>query len=121
MLNTLGIGWLMAYIVLSGSPVAAVSLTLYSGGIITDVQSFAMITGSRLGAPFIVLLVGFISHLRGHQRVASISIGVLAFLVTATIYLPAMGLGYVALTNGWFDRVQFGSPQMLRLLHRCVV
>jgi Na+/phosphate symporter len=112
-LNTLGMGWLMAYIVLSGSPVAAVSLTLFSAGIITDIQSFAMITGSRLGASFIVLLVGFISYLRGHQRVASISIGVLAFLVTATIYLPAMGLGYVALANGWFDRVQFGSPQAL--------
>lgn len=111
--NTLGMGWLMAYVVLSGSPVAAVSLTLFSAHIITDIQSFAMITGSRLGASFIVLLVGFISYLRGHQRVASISIGVLAFLVTATIYVPAMGLGYLALTNDWFGRIQFGSPRFL--------
>lgn len=113
MTNTLGLGWLMAYIVLSGSPVAAVSLTLYSGHLISDVQSFAMITGSRLGASFIVLLVGFVSYLRGRQRVASISIGVLALLTTATIYLPAMALGYIILTNGWFDGVRFGVPTVL--------
>ncbi len=113
MTNTLGLGWLMAYIVLSGSPVAAVSLTLYSGHLISDVQSFAMITGSRLGASFIVLLVGFVSYLRGRQRVASISIGVLALLTTATIYLPAMALGYIILTNGWFDGVRFGAPTVL--------
>lgn len=113
MTNTLGMGWLMAYMVLSGSPVAAVSLTLYSQHLISDVQSFAMITGSRLGASFIVLLVGFVSYLRGRQRVASISIGVLALLTTATIYLPAMGMGYLILTNGWFDNVRFGAPTAL--------
>ncbi len=113
MFNTLGMGWLMAYLVLSGSPVAAVSLTLFSGSLITDVQAFAMITGSRLGASFIVLIVGFVSYLRGQQRVASISIGVLAFLTTATIYLPAMGIGYLILTRGWFDGVRFGSPAAL--------
>ena len=113
MTNTLGMGWLMAYMVLSGSPVAAVSLTLFSSNLISDVQAFAMITGSRLGASFIVLLVGFVSYLRGRQRVASISIGVLALLTTATIYLPAMALGYLILVNGWFDDVRFGVPTAL--------
>lgn len=113
MTNTLGMGWLMAYMVLSGSPVAAVSLTLFSSNLISDVQAFAMITGSRLGASFIVLLVGFVSYLRGRQRVASISIGVLALLTTATIYLPAMALGYLILVNGWFDDVRFGAPTAL--------
>lgn len=113
MTNTLGMGWLMAYMVLSGSPVAAVSLTLYSSHVISDIQAFAMITGSRLGASFIVLLVGFVSYLRGRQRVASISIGVLALLTTATIYLPAMALGYLILVNGWFDDVRFGAPTAL--------
>ncbi len=113
MTNTLGMGWLMAYMVLSGSPVAAVSLTLYSGHLISDVQAFAMITGSRLGASFIVLLVGFVSYLRGRQRVASISIGILALLTTATIYLPAMLLGYLILVNGWFDNIRFGAPTAL--------
>ncbi len=111
--DSLGMGWLMAYVVLSGSPVAAISLTLYSGQVISDIQAFAMITGSRLGASFIVLFIGFLYYLRGHQRVASISIGVLSLLVTATVYLPAMALGYASLTYGWLDRVQFGRPGAL--------
>lgn len=113
MAHALGFGWLMAYMVLSGSPVAAVSLTLLSGGIISDVQTFAMITGSRLGASFIVLFVGFIYHLRGQPRIASVSIGVLALLVTATIYLPAMALGYGLLTQGSFNALRFGAPVAL--------
>ena len=40
---------------MSGSPVAAISLSLYSKGTISDVEAFAMINGSRLGASFIVL------------------------------------------------------------------
>lgn len=104
--NTLGFGWLVAYCVLSGSPVAAIALSFFDQGVITDVQTFSMITGSRLGASFIVLFVGFIYYLRGHQRGASVAIGVLCLLVTATIYLPAMALGYWLLTGRWLDRLQ---------------
>src|SRR5215207_2418819 len=85
--NTLGFGWLLAYIFLSGSPVAAIAVSFFAAGTITDMQAFTMITGSRLGASFIVLFVGFLYYLRGHQRSASISIGVLALLTTAAIYL----------------------------------
>jgi Na+/phosphate symporter len=102
--NTLGFGWLVAYCVLSGSPVAAIALSFFDQGVISDVQTFSMITGSRLGASFIVLFVGFIYYLRGHNRGASVAIGVLCLLVTATIYLPAMALGYWLLTGGWFDQ-----------------
>src|SRR3990170_3077127 len=45
--NLLGFGWLGAYGVMSGSPVAAISLSLYSGGTISDGESFAMLNGSR--------------------------------------------------------------------------
>lgn len=104
--NTLGFGWLLAYIFLSGSPVAAVAISLFAGGTISPLQTFTMITGSRLGASFIVLFVGFIYYLRGHQRSASISIGVLSLLTTAAIYLPALLVGYWVLTSnvlGTFD------------------
>jgi solute carrier family 34 (sodium-dependent phosphate cotransporter) len=111
--DALAFGWLMAYVVLSGSPVAAISLTLFSGGVISDVMSLGMITGSRLGASFVVLFVGFIYHLRGHQRVASVSIGVLAFLVTGTIYVPALALGYYLLQSNILDGVRFGAPGAL--------
>jgi Na+/phosphate symporter len=102
--NTLGFGWLVAYCVLSGSPVAAIALSFFDQGVITGVQTFSMITGSRLGASFIVLFVGFIYYLRGHQRGTSVAIGVLCLIVTATIYLPAMALGYWLLTEGWLER-----------------
>jgi Na+/phosphate symporter len=98
--NSLGFGWLLAYIFLSGSPVAAIAVTFFASGTITALQAFTMITGSRLGASFIVLFVGFLYYLRGHQRSASISIGVLALLTTAAIYLPALVIGAWLLTSG---------------------
>ena len=40
-LGHLGFGWIGAYLVMSGSPVAAVSLSLFSGGIQDDFETFA--------------------------------------------------------------------------------
>ncbi len=111
--NTLGFGWLVAYGVLSGSPVAAIALSFFDQRVITDVQTFSMITGSRLGASFIVLFVGFLYYLRGHTRGASIAIGVLCLVVTATIYLPAMALGYWMLTGGWMDPFRLNQGSQL--------
>ena len=111
--NTLGFGWLMAYVVLSGSPVAAISLTLFGAHLLSSVEAFAMITGSRLGASFIVLFVGFIYWLRGKQRVSSVSIGILSLLVTATVYLPAMVLGYLSLNSHWLDGLQIGGGRQM--------
>jgi sodium-dependent phosphate cotransporter len=58
--NALGFGWLFAYAIMSGSPVAAAALTFFHAGVIDQLSAFAMITGSRLGASFIVLFIGFI-------------------------------------------------------------
>src|SRR5215212_8622330 len=107
--NTLGFGWLLAYIFLSGSPVAAIAVSFFAAGTITDLQAFTMITGSRLGASFIVLFVGFVYYLRGHQRAASISIGVLALMTTAAIYLPALAIGYWLLTSGVLRSLQVSA------------
>ncbi|HXF63561.1 MAG TPA: hypothetical protein VNK95_18205 [Caldilineaceae bacterium] len=114
--QAVGFGWIGAYLVLSGSPVAAIALSLFSSGVIGDILALGIMTGSRLGASFVVLFVGFLYHLRGHRRVASIAVGVLAFLVTTSIYVPALILGYVILTNGWFDGVRFGTPAALESL-----
>lgn len=106
--NTLGFGWLLAYVFLSGSPVAAIAISFFAAGSLTALQTFTMITGSRLGASFIVLFVGFIYSLRGHQRAASVAIGVLALLTTAAIYLPALAIGTWLLTSGIIGTVQVG-------------
>jgi hypothetical protein len=107
--STLGAGWLGAYVVLSGSPVAAVALSLFVGGAATELQTFTMLSGSRLGASFVVLLVGFLYALRnrGRNRSESIGMGVLAMSLTAIVYLPGMVLGYGILKAGILDGVRW--------------
>lgn len=112
-LNSLGFGWLFAYATMSGSPVAAASLTFFDAGAITDVGAFNMITGSRLGASLIVLLIGFVYMVRGRGRSESLGIGVLALIVTGTTYLAALGMGYVFLESGSLDWVQLGGGLQL--------
>ena len=117
--STLGAGWLGAYVVLSGSPVAAVALSLYVGGAATELQTFTMLSGSRLGASFVVLLVGFLYAVRnrGHNRSESIGMGVLALSLTAIVYVPGMLLGYGILRSGMLDGIRLSaSSDVLSLI-----
>ncbi len=109
-MNLFGFGWLGAYVMLSGSPVAATSLSLFNGGAISDLESFAMITGSRFGASFMVLLVGFVYYIRHERNPDGLYIGVVALLTTFTIYTPSLLMGLVALDQGWFDSIDVGAP-----------
>lgn len=107
--STLGAGWLGAYLVLSGSPIAAVSLGLFSGGAITELQTFTMLSGSRLGASFVVLLVGFLYSVRnrGANRAESVGMGILALTLTAIVYVPGMAIGYGILRAGLLDGIRW--------------
>jgi sodium-dependent phosphate cotransporter len=109
--NTLGFGWLGAYIILSGSPVAAVALALFDGGVISQFEAVTMISGSRLGASFMVLFIGFIYVLRGHERLTGLSMGLLSFVITAFLHLPGLGISYLMLTYRVTDpiRLQGGA------------
>lgn len=109
-LNAFGFGWLSAYILMSGSPVAAVGLTLFSGGVLSDIEAFAMMNGSRYGASFIILLVGFAYYLRRQRNPDGLYIGAVALLTTFTLYVPSMLLGFLALQRGWLDGLAFGRP-----------
>lgn len=111
--NSLGFGWLFAYLVMSGSPVAAAALTFFDSGVIDELGAFTMITGSRLGASFIVLFIGFIYILRGRDRASSLSMGTLSLTVTATTYLPGLLLGVVFLNSGVLDSIQLQSGALL--------
>lgn len=104
--NALGFGWLFAYLVMSGSPVAAAALTFLDAGAVDRLGAFAMISGSRLGAAFIVLFIGFVYILRGHERRSALSIGLLSLIVTASIYLPALVVGGMLLQHRVLDSVQ---------------
>lgn len=109
----LGVGWLGSYVALSGSPVAAIAVSLYSAGTISDAEAFAMINGSRLGASFIVLLVGFLAYVRGRRSPDGIYVGVVALIVAFTLWAPVVPLGWFVLREGWLDSVRFGSPGVL--------
>jgi sodium-dependent phosphate cotransporter len=111
--STLGLGWLGALIVLSGSPVAASALTLVAADSITEMQGFTMLTGSRLGAAFVVLLVAVIYALKeGHgQRLKPVSTAVIALSATALIYVPGSIIGYGLLKWGPFrDAADLSFP-----------
>jgi solute carrier family 34 (sodium-dependent phosphate cotransporter) len=112
MVSTLGLGWLGAYLVLSGSPVAAAALTLFAVGTTNELQTFTMLSGSRLGASFIVLLVGFLYAMRSRNR-ESIGMGVLALTMTAVVYVPGMFLGYGILKAGILSGVQWQASAEL--------
>lgn len=115
--SALGLGWLAACVVLSGSPVAASSLTLLDGGAIDRNESFAMLTGSRLGAAFVVLVVGGIYAFRHRGQTggprAPLSIGILSLLMTMVAYLPGALVGYLLLRNGTLDGLDIGTSPSL--------
>ena len=111
--NILGFGWLGSSLALSGSPVAAIALSLFREGVISDSEAFAMLNGSRMGASFIVLLIGFLYYVGKRRTADGIFIGVVALLVTVTIYAPVVPLGSLVLERGWFDGVGASAPGFL--------
>ena len=115
-ISTLGMGWLGAYFVLSGSPVAATALTFFSENALTPLQTFTMLTGSRLGASFIVLLVGFLYAMKSKNRKGTIGMGVLALSLTAIVYIPGMFVGYGILKSGLLSGIQWQTSNELNSL-----
>ncbi|MBK8986130.1 MAG: hypothetical protein IPM39_08610 [Chloroflexi bacterium] len=111
--NSLGFGWLFAYIVMSGSPVAAAALTFFDAGVLDELGTFTMITGSRLGASFIVLFIGFIYVLRGRNKRDSLGMGLLSLSVTGSTYLVALVVGIYLLQSGVLHSFQLQSGALL--------
>ncbi len=108
--NILGFGWLGAYLVMSGSPVAAIALTLFAGGTLSDTEAFAMLNGSRLGASFIVLFVGFLLYVGRRRTADGLYIGTVALLTAFTLWLPVLPIGILILRSGWLDAVEVSTP-----------
>ena len=113
-INYIGFGWISAYVLGSGSPVASVALTLFSRGVLSDTETYFMISGGRLGASFIVLFVGFLYYVRGRREPDGLYIGAVALITTALVYAAAIPFGYGLLKSGWVDGVRFGSPGVIQ-------
>lgn len=101
--DAMGFGWLASYLVMSGSPVAATAMTFLDRGIVAQEGAYGMIVGSRMGASFIVLFVGFLYLLRGRGRLASLSMGLLSLAVAWSIQLPAIPIGLGLLRSGLLE------------------
>ncbi|MDP9223888.1 MAG: hypothetical protein M3P18_08530 [Actinomycetota bacterium] len=110
--STLGLGWIGAMLTLSGSTVAATALTLRVAGSISEIQGFTMVTGGRLGAAFVVLLVAVIYIMRKGEgeRMKPLSTAVMALVITGAIYLPGAAIGLVLLHWGPFQNIHLIAP-----------
>ena len=112
--STLGTGWLGAYLVLSGSPVAATTISLFGAKVLTELETLTMLSGSRLGASFIVLVTGFFYTLRNKsQRSAGLSVGIQAMTMTMVQYLPGMLLAFLIFRSGALDGIQWHASGKL--------
>jgi len=56
--SAIGLSWLTTYGLTNGSVVAALALSLLRSGIVSVIEAFLMIAGSRLGGAAIVVLIG---------------------------------------------------------------
>ncbi|MGH2543497.1 MAG: hypothetical protein ACRDIB_11890, partial [Ardenticatenaceae bacterium] len=107
--DAMGFGWLFSYVIMSGSPVAATGLALLDAGVVDRLGAYGMIVGSRMGASFIVLFIGFLYVLRGRNRATSLSMGLLSLSVAASIQLLALGIGIFLLRSGVVDHWQLST------------
>lgn len=105
-IDAMGFGWLFSYAIMSGSPVAATALAFFDAGAVDQFGAYGMIVGSRLGASFIVLFIGFIYVLRGRNRSTSLSMGLLSLSVAGSMQILALGVGLAMLEGRIFDAFQ---------------
>lgn len=97
--QALGISWMATYVLTNGSVIAALAVSLFEADVVTGPQLFLMVAGSRLGAAAIVVLIGVLDFLqkRRYSLGQATSLGLLAFLLTHSIYVPATVFGYLLL------------------------
>nr|WP_282594390.1 sodium:phosphate symporter [Halorientalis brevis] len=95
--SALGLSWLAAYGLGNGSVVAALALSLFSAGLVSTSELLLMVAGSRLGAAAIVVFIGALDYLQKHRYSLQegVSMGLLAFLLTHSIYVPVTVIGYL--------------------------
>ncbi len=115
LLDGMGFGWLGAVLILSGSPIAAMALALTDAHVVTPIAAFGMINGSRIGAAFIVLLIGLIYSIRRKSSVgkprSAMGVGLLALIVAQTVQVPAIFIGFLLLKYRILNSLQLGEVQ----------
>ena len=111
-LSALGGGWLLAYLVLNGATSGAIGIAFLQSGLIDTLATYMFVSGARLGATFIVVFIGLLEYLQGKNddlRDAT-SIGLLQFLTTYVVYIPAIALGYFAMQSFDLSFLEVQAP-----------
>lgn len=114
-INFLGFGWFTSYLILSGSPIAALSLSIFDGGVISQLSSFFMVAGSRLGAAFILVIIGLVEYFRGESDlIDSTSVAFLTFLLTYLVFIPGTFVSYLIINSDFVNLLQFKlNPEVI--------
>jgi len=109
--RALGLGWLATYLLTNGSVVAAVSVSLYDAGLTSASQLFMLLAGTRLGGAAVVVLVGALDFLQARSSTftEAVSLGLLAFVLTHSVFLPATAVGALVLPGLADDLPGLGS------------
>jgi len=115
-LNSLGAGWITSYLTLNGTTGAAIGLSLFHSEIITGTQLLKILSGSRLAAAFVVILIGVLEYFQGKADSIkdSASVGVICFLIAYTIYTPAILISYLYSTNFPTGFLELSGPAFLQ-------
>ncbi|RZN63194.1 hypothetical protein [Methanonatronarchaeum sp. AMET6-2] len=114
-LSSLGAGWGLAYILLNGATAAAIGIAFLESGLIDVMNTYMIVSGSRLGAAFIVVFIGFLEYIQGKNPdlLDSSSVGILQFIATYIVYAPAIIIGFLALTYLDLGFLAIPPPEIL--------
>ncbi|WGI17066.1 hypothetical protein [Methanonatronarchaeum sp. AMET-Sl] len=114
-LSSLGAAWGLAYILLNGATAAAIGIAFFESGLIDLINTYMMVSGSRLGAAFIVIFIGILEYIQGKNDdlLDSSSVGILQFIATYIVYTPAIILGYLAITYLDLNFLAIPPPEIL--------
>lgn len=90
-----GSAWLASYVLMSGSLVAALAVSMHANGLVSATGLFLLVAGGRLGASGVIILMGGMTSLR-HDRAPlrqSTRLGMLASIVSLSVYGPIVAGG----------------------------
>ncbi|MFH1789091.1 MAG: hypothetical protein ABH834_06900 [Candidatus Altiarchaeota archaeon] len=99
-INSFGKGWAAAMMILSGSPVAAISVGLHSSSVINAYSAVSAILGSRVGATAVVFLLGGMYYLKGKRLKRSLGSPTIIFLITFIMSAVALVLALISVKAG---------------------
>ena len=113
--SSLGFAWLATYVLTNGSVVAALAISLFTTDLVSASQLYLMIAGSRLGGAGFVVVVGAVDYVQKERYSfrKAVSMGVLTFLLTHSVYVPATLFGWLLLPRlqpafrGWSQEIGF--------------